>query len=87
MDFMEIIERFGIACAVAVAMGFFIHRNQVFLQQPLMKELDQDFKNLTGIIIKLIDNSKRAELKLQEVVSKYNALVKIITDLMKKEKK
>ena len=52
-----------------------------------MKELDQDFKNLTGIIIKLIDNSKRAELKLQEVVSKYNALVKIITDLMKKEKK
>ena len=86
MDWIAILERFGLGVAIAIAMGIFIHRNQIFLQNTLMEELDQDFKRLEGIIIKLIDQQKLMQIKLEAVTAKYNALVKIITQLMKKER-
>ena len=58
MDILQIMEQFGIPVAVAMAFGFFIWRQNKFIQSTLMQELDQDFKRLEGIIIKLIDQKK-----------------------------
>jgi hypothetical protein len=58
MDLLAIMEQFGIPVAVAMAFGFFIWKQNRFIQQTLMQELDQDFKRLEGIIIKLIDQQK-----------------------------
>ena len=62
MDVLTILEQFGIPVTVAMAFGFFIWRQNKFIQSTLMTELDQDFKRLEGIIIKLIDQQKSVQM-------------------------
>mgnify|MGYP003152168805 CR=1 FL=1 len=86
MDLFAILEKFGIPVAVAMAFGFFIWRQNQFIQNELMEELDQDFKRLEMIIIKLIDQQKKMQIEMRGIVRSYQSLVKIITSLLKKEK-
>ena len=81
MDVLTILEEFGIPVAVAMAFGFFIWRQNKFIQSTLMSELDQDFKRLEGIIIKLIDQQKRMQLEIKRMKGSYDAIVDIIAGL------
>ena len=86
MDLFAILEKFGIPVAVACAFGFFIWRQNQFIQKELMEELDQDFKRLEMIIIKLIDQQKKMQIEIRGIVKSYQSLVDIVTKLIKKEK-
>ena len=86
MDLFAILEKFGIPVAVAMAFGFFIWRQNQFIQNELMEELDQDFKRLEMIIIKLIDQQKKMQIEIRGIVRSYQSLVDIVTKLIKKEK-
>ena len=86
MDLFAILEQFGIPVAVAMAFGFFIWRQNQFIQNELMEELDQDFKRLEMIIIKLIDQQKKMQIEMRGIVKSYQSLVEIITNLLKKQK-
>ena len=81
MDILVIMEQFGIPVAVAMAFGFFIWRQNKFIQNTLMQELDQDFKRLEGIIIKLIDQQKLIQMEQKALNRSYRALVEIIASL------
>ena len=81
MDILTILEEFGIPVAVAMAFGFFIWKQNRFIQSTLMSELDQDFKRLEGIIIKLIDQQKLMQIEQKGLNRQYRALVEIITTL------
>ena len=87
MDLFAILEKFGIPVAVAMAFGFFIWRQNQFIQKELMEELDQDFKRLEMIIIKLIDQQKKIQIEMRGIVKSYQSLVDIITKLINKENK
>ena len=86
MDLFAILEKFGIPVAVAMAFGFFIWRQNQFIQNELMEELDQDFKRLEMIIIKLIDQQKKMQIEQRGILKSYQSLVEIVTNLLKKEK-
>ena len=86
MDLFAILEKFGIPVAVACAFGFFIWRQNQFIQNELMEELDQNFKRLEMIIIKLIDQQKKMQIEMRGIVKSYQSLVEIVTSLIKKEK-
>ena len=81
MDILTILEQFGIPVAVAMAFGFFIWKQNRFIQSTLMQELDQDFKRLEGIIIKLIDQQKLIQLEQKALNRSYRSLVEIIASL------
>ena len=85
MDLFAVIEKFGIPVAVACAFGFFIWRQNAFIQNELMQELEQDFKRLEMIIIKLIDQQKKMQIEQRGIVKSYQSLVEIITRLINKE--
>ena len=85
MDFLTILEQYGIPVVVAIAFGYFIWKQNNFIQKELMEELDQDFKRLEMIIIKLIDQQKKMQIEIRGIVKSYQALVEIITKLLKKE--
>ena len=85
MDLFAILEKFGIPVAVACAFGFFIWRQNQFIQNELMEELDQDFKRLEMIIIKLIDQQKKMQIEMRGIVKSYQSLVDIVTKLINKE--
>ena len=86
MDPIQILEQYGIPICVAIAFGYFIWKQNNFIQKELMEELDQDFKRLEMIIIKLIDQQKKMQIEMRGIVKSYQSLVEIITKLIKKEK-
>ena len=85
MDIFAIIEKFGIPVAVAMAFGFFIWKQNHFIQDTLMEELEESFKRLEGIIIQLINQQKKMQIEQKWIEKSFNAIVKIISQLMKKE--
>ena len=81
MDILTILEQFVIPVAVAMAFGFFIWKQNRFIQQTLMTELDQDFKRFEGIIIKLIDQQKLVQMEQKKLNGIFKAQVEIIAIL------
>ena len=81
MDIFTILEQYGIPMCVAIAFGFFIWKQNLFIQKELMEELDERFKRLEGILIKLIDQQKLMQLELRALKASYQALVNIIKKL------
>ena len=86
MNPIEIIEKFGIPVAVAMAFGFFIWKQNKYIQDDLTKDIHQKFNRLEGIIIKLIDQQKKMQIEMRGIVRSYQSLVDIITKLIKSEK-
>mgnify|MGYP003680685443 CR=1 FL=1 len=59
---------------------FYLEAEQI-IQETLMQELDQDFKRLEGIIVKLIDQQKKVQLEQQRLNGVFRAMVEIIARL------
>jgi tRNA U54 and U55 pseudouridine synthase Pus10 len=81
MDWLMILEQYGIPIAVAIAFGFFIWKQNKFIQDELMEELEEDFKRIEMIIIKLIDQQKKMQIEQKGIEKSYRALVEIIAKL------
>ena len=81
MDWLVILEQYGIPICVAVAFGFIIWKQNKFIQDELMEELDERFKRLEGITIKLIDQQKKMQIEQKGIEKSYRALVEIIAKL------
>ena len=81
MDWLVILEQYGIPIVVAIAFGFFIWKQNKFIQDELMDELDGNFKRVEGIIIKLIDQQKRMQLEQKGIENSYKTLVEVIASL------
>tara|TARA_R100001443_G_scaffold62542_1_gene72474 strand:- start:16625 stop:16882 length:258 start_codon:yes stop_codon:yes gene_type:complete len=84
MDILAIVETFGIPVAVAMAFGYFIWKQNKYIQDDLTKDLNQQFQRLESIIIQLISQQKKLQLEVKKMSSSYDALVKIVTNLLKK---
>tara|TARA_R100000231_G_scaffold139500_1_gene120979 strand:- start:742 stop:1008 length:267 start_codon:yes stop_codon:yes gene_type:complete len=86
MDIMAIIETFGVPVAVAIAFGYFIWKQNKYIQDDLTKDINQQFTRLEGIVIQLINQQKKLQLEVKKMSASYDALVKIVTNLLKKDK-
>ena len=81
MDWLQILEKYGIAVAVAIAFAFYIWRQTKFIQDELQKELRESFARVEGIIIKLIDAQKTMQMNQKEIMASYRAIVEILASL------
>jgi|TARA_Y100001968_G_C18865852_1_gene484806 hypothetical protein len=81
MDFLNILETFGVPIAVAISFGFFIWKQNRFIQDELQKELRESFNRVEGIIIKLIDQQKKMQIDQKGLEKSQRALVEIIARL------
>ena len=77
MEILQIIEQYGVPIAVAIAFGFFIWKQNKFIQDTLMQELDESFGRLEAIIIKLIDAQKEALMELKATKAMLDTMIKI----------
>jgi len=83
MNPLEVIEKFGVPVAVAMAFGFFIWKQNKYIQDDLTKDIHQKFNRLEGIIIQLINQQKKIQIELRGLKASYESLVQIITKLLK----
>ena len=85
MDFIAILDQYGFPIVAAIGLAYFIWKQNKFIQDTLMEELEESFKRLEGIIIQLINQQKKIQIEQKGIEKSYKALVDIITKLMKKE--
>ena len=81
MDWLNILEQYGIPIVVAIAFGFFIWKQNKFIQDELQKELRESFDRVEGIIIKLIDQQKKMQIEQKGLEKSQRTLVEIIARL------
>ena len=81
MDWLEILDRYGIAVIGSIAMGFYIWKSTKFIQDELTRELRESFARLEGIQIKLIDQQKKMQLEQKGLENSYKTLVEVIAKL------
>ena len=86
MDFLAILDQYGFPIVAAIGLAYFIWKQNKFIQDTLMEELEESFKRLEGIIIQLINQQKKIQIEQKGIEKSYKALVDIITKLIKGEK-
>ena len=86
MDPIQILEKFGFPVLIALALGYLLWKQQHWIQDELIEEIEERFKRLEMIVIKLIDQQKKMQIELRGLSKSYQSLVDIVTKLLKKEK-
>tara|TARA_R100000808_G_C2154375_1_gene165317 strand:+ start:3155 stop:3463 length:309 start_codon:yes stop_codon:yes gene_type:complete len=81
MEWLELLERYGVPMVVACAFWFFIQKQNKFIQDELQKELRESFTRVEGIIVKLIDQQKKMQLEQKGLENSYKTLVEVIASL------
>ena len=66
---------------MSIAFGFFIWKQNKFIQDELQKELRESFERVEGIVIKLIDAQKQMQMKQADIKASYHAIVEILSSL------
>ena len=81
MDWLQLLERYGVPLVVAVAFWLFIQKQNKYIQDELSKEMRESFGRVEGIIIKLIDQQKKMQLEQKGLENSYRTLVEVIAKL------
>ena len=85
MDFQAILDEYGFPIVAAMGLAYFIWKQNKFIQDTLMEELEESFKRLEGIIIQLINQQKIMQIEQKGIEKSFKSIVTIISKLMKKE--
>ena len=85
MNILEILETFGVPIAMCIAFGYFIWKQNSWIQNDLKKDLEEQAKRLEDIVIGLINAQKKLQTdfgtELARLEGSYNALQSIIKKL------
>ena len=89
---LDIIDQYGLPVAGVICLAFALWKTVEFIQKQLLqqiedrhnaemeaiRQLEEEHKVFHGIIVALIDNSKKNQLLLKEVKGNMDMLVKFI---------
>ena len=85
MNMIEILEKFGVTITMCIAFGFFIWKQNKWIQDDLKKDMDEQAKRLENIVIGLINAQKKLQVdfgkELSRLEGSYRSLSLIIQKL------
>ena len=78
---LTIIDQYGLPIAITIAFGYFIWKQQTWIQKELVDDLENQFRRLEGIIIKLIDQQKITQFDIKQVKGYIEGIEHILSKL------
>ena len=81
MDFLAILEQFGVPLTMCMAFGYFIWKQNSWIQNDLKKDLDDANERFEQIVIGLINSQKQMQLDIKDSKGSYRAIVEILASL------
>ena len=81
MDWLQILEQYGVPLVVAVAFWLFIQKQNKYIQDELSKEMRESFTRVESIIVKLIDQQKKMQLEQKGIEQSIKAIVSLMAAL------
>ena len=85
--YLNIIDQYGLPIAITIAFGYFIWKQQTWIQKELVDDLENQFRRLEGIIIKLIDQQKITQMDIKQVKGYMEGIEDILSRLINGEPK
>ena len=61
MNLLKILETFGVPITMCIAFGFFIWKQNKWIQDDLKKDMEDNAERLEGIVIGLINAQKKLQ--------------------------
>ncbi len=88
MDFLEILETFGVPVSMCIAFGFFIWKQNKWIQEDLKADMIEQSKRIEDIVIGLINAQKKLQTdfgkELARLEGSYRSLQSTITNIITK---
>ena len=85
MNFLEILETFGVPITMCIAFGFFIWKQNKWIQDDLKKDMEEGAKRHENMVIGLINAQKKLQTdfgkELARIEGSYRSLVVIVQKL------
>lgn len=81
MDIIAVLETFGVPVAMCVAFGYFIFKQNKWIQDDLKRDLDDANERFEKIVIGLINSQKQMQLDVKDSKASYHAIVEILASL------
>ena len=85
MDIINVLEKFGVPITMCIAFGFFIWKQNKWIQEDLKKDMEEQAARLEGIMIGLINAQKKLQTdfgkELARLEGSYRSLQSIIQKL------
>ena len=79
---LNIIDQYGLPIAITIAFGYFIWKQQTWIQKELVDDLENQFRRLEGILIKLINQQKITQMDLKQVKGYIEGIEDILSRLI-----
>ena len=85
MDAINVLEKFGVPITMCIAFGYFIWKQNQWIQNDLKKDMEEQAKRLENIVIGLINAQKKLQVdfgkELSRLEGSYRSLTQIIQNL------
>ena len=78
MDIIAILEQFGVPVGMCIAFGYFIFKQNKWIQDDLKRDLDDANERFEKIVIGLINSQKQMQLDVKDAKASYRAIVEIL---------
>ena len=81
MDIFSILDQYGVPLTMCLAFGYFIWKQNSWIQNDLKKDLDDANERFEQIVIGLINSQKQMQLDIKDSKASYRAIVEILASL------
>ena len=84
MNTFELLETFGVPITMCIAFGFFIWKQNKWIQDDLKKDMEEQAKRLENIVIGLINAQKKLQTDFGKELSRLEGSYRSMATLMQK---
>ena len=84
MTIFEILETFGVPITMCFAFGFFIWKQNKWIQDDLKKDMEEQAKRLENIVIGLINAQKKLQTDFGKELSRLEGSYRAISNIIQK---
>ena len=84
MNMFEILETFGVPITMCFAFGFFIWKQNKWIQEDLKKDMEDQAKRLENIVISLINAQKKLQVDFGKELSRLEGSYRSISNIIQK---
>ena len=84
MDAINVLEKFGVPITMCIAFGYFIWKQNQWIQNDLKKDMEEQAKRLENIVIGLINAQKKLQVDFGKELSRLEGSYRSLTQIIQK---
>jgi len=84
MNTFELLETFGVPITMCLFLGYFVWKQNQWIQKDLKKDLESQAERLEGIVIGLINAQKKLQTDFGKELSRLEGSYRAISNIIQK---